>query len=258
MSEPPVDADAFNAFEAAVWENQVVGYEDFFGPITSRLAGPLLDAAEVGRDTRVLDVATGPGHIAASAAERGAFVLGVDIAEGMISLARRLHPQLDFLCGDAEGLPFADRSFNAVVARGENGFVLAHPALCGRVVAWTARWDRPTLRDDPPAAAGCAAADTRGVRSNRSAIPGRRRAGASGVGETRLRPQAAVRSISTTAACRRPAALVLARPGGVPAVSMSGRRVELIIARNLVSSLELAAFIVDDEGVVRFFNDSAG
>jgi PAS domain-containing protein len=39
---------------------------------------------------------------------------------------------------------------------------------------------------------------------------------------------------------------------------MSGRRVELIIARNLISSLELAALIVDDEGVVRFFNDSAG
>src|SRR3954470_10547899 len=39
---------------------------------------------------------------------------------------------------------------------------------------------------------------------------------------------------------------------------MSGPRVEVIIARNLISSLELAAFIVDDEGVVRFFNDAAG
>src|SRR3954469_20200810 len=83
MGKPPVDADAFNAFEAAGWEKQVSGYEDFFGPITTRLVGPLLDAAEVGRGARVLDVASGPGYVAAAAAERGAVVIGVDIAEGM-------------------------------------------------------------------------------------------------------------------------------------------------------------------------------
>src|SRR4051794_1714706 len=96
MNKPPVDADAFNAFEAAGWEQQVSGYEDFFGPITTRLVGPLLDAAEVGRGTRVLDVASGPGYVATAAAERGASVLGVDIAEEMVSPARRRHPHLDF------------------------------------------------------------------------------------------------------------------------------------------------------------------
>ena len=105
MSQAPVDADAFNAFEAAGWEQQVSGYEDFFGPITRRLVGPLLDVAGVDRGARVLDVASGPGYVAAAAAERGAFVIGVDIADGMISLARRLHPQLDFRLGNAEALP---------------------------------------------------------------------------------------------------------------------------------------------------------
>ena len=57
MSKPSVDADAFNAFEAAGWERQVAGYEQFFGPITTRLAGPLLDDAQVGEGARVLDVA---------------------------------------------------------------------------------------------------------------------------------------------------------------------------------------------------------
>jgi SAM-dependent methyltransferase len=122
MTEPTVDADAFNAFEAAGWEKQVSGYEDFFGPITTRLADPLLDAARVGRGSHVLDVASGPGYVAAAAAERGASVIGVDIAEGMISLARRLHPQLDFRLGNAEALPFPDGSFDAVVA----SFVLLH------------------------------------------------------------------------------------------------------------------------------------
>jgi SAM-dependent methyltransferase len=135
MTEPTVDADAFNAFEAAGWEKQVSGYEDFFGPITTRLADPLLDAAEVDRGAYVLDVASGPGYVAAAAAERGASVIGVDIAEGMISLARRLHPKLDFRLGNAEALPFPDGSFDAVVAN----FVLLHVGRPERATAEFAR-----------------------------------------------------------------------------------------------------------------------
>jgi SAM-dependent methyltransferase len=48
--------------------------------------------------------------------------VGVDIAEGMLAVARRDHPQLDFRPGDAESLPFADASFDAVVG----AFVLNH------------------------------------------------------------------------------------------------------------------------------------
>jgi SAM-dependent methyltransferase len=122
MTEPTLDADAFNAFEAAGWQRQAAGYDDFFGPITMRLIEPLLDAAEVGRGARLLDVASGPGYVAAKAAERGASVGGVDIAEAMISLAHRLHPELEFRSGDAEALPFPDGSFDAVVGN----FVMLH------------------------------------------------------------------------------------------------------------------------------------
>ena len=116
MTDQKVDADAFKTFEAAGWEQHADGYEDFFAPISTRLVDPLLDDASVGSGTRVLDVASGPGFVAARAAERGALVVGVDIAEAMVALARRLHPQLDFRRGDAEALPFADESFDAVVA----------------------------------------------------------------------------------------------------------------------------------------------
>jgi ubiquinone/menaquinone biosynthesis C-methylase UbiE len=122
MAEPTVDAEAFNAFEAAGWQRQAAGYDDFFGPITTRLVDALLDAAEVDRGTRLLDVASGPGYVAARAAERGAAVVGLDIAEAMLALARRLHPQLDFRPGNAEALPFEDGSFDAVVGN----FVLLH------------------------------------------------------------------------------------------------------------------------------------
>ena len=65
MGIPPVDLDAFDAFEAAGWEERAVAYERFFAPIADRVVGPLLDAASVGAGTRVLDVATGPGWVAA-------------------------------------------------------------------------------------------------------------------------------------------------------------------------------------------------
>jgi hypothetical protein len=72
VGNPAVDPDAFDAFEAAGWEEKAVAYERFFGVITDRVVAPLLAAASVGVGTRVLDVATGPGWVAARAAERGA------------------------------------------------------------------------------------------------------------------------------------------------------------------------------------------
>jgi len=62
-----------------------------------------------------LDVATGPGWVAAQAAGRGASVVGVDVAEAMIARARSAHPGLEFRQADAHELPFADASFDAVV-----------------------------------------------------------------------------------------------------------------------------------------------
>jgi SAM-dependent methyltransferase len=43
MSGSTVDADAFNAFEAAGWETTAAGYDDFFGQITPRVVEPLLE-----------------------------------------------------------------------------------------------------------------------------------------------------------------------------------------------------------------------
>lgn len=122
MAPPAVDPDAFNAFEAAGWEQRAHDYDRFLGSITTRLVDPLLDAAAVETGTRVLDVATGPGYVAARAAQRGASVVGVDVAGAMVALARRLHPGLDVREADAQALPFEGDSFDAVVAN----FLILH------------------------------------------------------------------------------------------------------------------------------------
>ena len=110
-----IDADAFNAFEAAGWETRAETYSAHWAALTSRLSDPLLDAVGAGPGMRLLDVACGPGHLAARAADRGATSVGVDIAEAMIGLARQRFPQADFRQADAQSLPFPDGSFGAVV-----------------------------------------------------------------------------------------------------------------------------------------------
>lgn len=144
-------AEAFKAYEAESWSAQAGTYGGLTGAITSRLAESLLDAAGVHSDERVLDVATGPGYVAERAAARGARVLGIDIAEGMLELARQRVAGIELLRADAEELPFDSASFDAVVG----GFVINHLPDPQRALAEAARvlvsggqvafsvWDRP-------------------------------------------------------------------------------------------------------------------
>jgi ubiquinone/menaquinone biosynthesis C-methylase UbiE len=111
-----IDADAFDAFEAAGWDATAVQYDHYWPALTSRLSDPLLDAVGAGPGTRLLDVACGPGYLTGRAVERGAQAVGVDIAEPMVTLARRHFPRAEFRQGDAQALPFPDESFDAVVS----------------------------------------------------------------------------------------------------------------------------------------------
>jgi SAM-dependent methyltransferase len=124
------DTQAFKSFEHQGWVAVAGRYESVFGPLTRQAIEPLLDAAGVRSGVRVLDVACGPGHLAGAAALRGAVATGTDFSPTMIAEARRHHPGLAFREGDAEALPFGDRSFDAVVI----GFGMLHFAAPERAV----------------------------------------------------------------------------------------------------------------------------
>src|SRR5437762_5625370 len=110
-----IDTEAFRAFEDDGWQHAAEHYIDAFGTVTIQAAGPLLDAAGAGAGMPVLDVATGPGFVAAAAAARGAHAVGLDFSAAMIAAAAHRHPRLAFREGDAEALPFDPGSFDAVV-----------------------------------------------------------------------------------------------------------------------------------------------
>jgi len=69
----------------------------------------------------LLDVGTGPGIVAFLLAELGHRVTAMDFSEAMLANAIRNNKALgldvDFRKGDAENLPFEDKTFDAVVSR---------------------------------------------------------------------------------------------------------------------------------------------
>lgn len=79
-----------------------------------------LDRLQIAPNTRMLDVGCGAGQIAIPAARAGIDVTGVDIASNLIEQARArakadgVDAQFDE--GDAEMLPYRDRSFDLVVS----------------------------------------------------------------------------------------------------------------------------------------------
>ena len=79
-------------------------------------AETLVDAAAVAAGDRVLDVACGTGNAAALAVARGASVVGVDAAEGLVALAREAVPEGEFHVGRAEDLPVANAAFDVALS----------------------------------------------------------------------------------------------------------------------------------------------
>jgi len=115
MSSRLLDTSCFRSFEHDGWQSAAHRYHEAFGELTGQSVTALLDAVGAGRGMRLLDVASGPGYVAAAAAERGAEVVGIDFSAAMVAQARQKYPDIEFREGDAEALPFPDRRFEAVV-----------------------------------------------------------------------------------------------------------------------------------------------
>lgn len=103
-------------FENEVWSRCAPTYMDTFGALAAEAIGPLLDSTGVSQGSRVLDVGTGPGIVAAAVVARGGEVIGIDFSETMLAEARRRYPEIEFRQASADELPFAGDTFDAVVS----------------------------------------------------------------------------------------------------------------------------------------------
>jgi SAM-dependent methyltransferase len=96
-------------------------YQDQIVPaLMEEWAPRVAAAADIRAGQRVLDVACGTGVLTRAAAIRAGptgTVTGLDLSPRMLAIAEGLSPDLEWHEGNAESLPFADASFDAVVSQ---------------------------------------------------------------------------------------------------------------------------------------------
>lgn len=113
-------------------------YESKFVPaMFGEWAPHLVEIAGVSAGQAVLDVACGTGVVARAAAERvetTGSVIGVDLNDAMLTVARRLRPDIEWHQGDVAALPFPDGEFDAALCQSAM-FFFPDPAQALREMA---------------------------------------------------------------------------------------------------------------------------
>jgi ubiquinone/menaquinone biosynthesis C-methylase UbiE len=112
-----VDFNAIKIRQQATWAS---GDFSVIGTTLQIVGESLCEAADVSAGERVLDVACGNGNATLAAARRFAHATGVDYVPSLLAnaaaRARADGLVVELREGDAEELPFADASFDAVVS----------------------------------------------------------------------------------------------------------------------------------------------
>ena len=112
-----LDLAAVKARQQATWASG-----DFaeIATLIVSVAERLVDEADLRAGSTVLDVATGSGNAAIAAARLGAVVSGIDYVPALLERGRERaaaeRVTVDLRDGDAEEIPFSDRSFDASVS----------------------------------------------------------------------------------------------------------------------------------------------
>jgi len=111
---PLEEERAYYSFQRRAWALFAPFYDAVVFPF-AKLREEVAAMVDVPVSGRVLDVATGTGEQAFAFARRGRDVVGIDMSEAMLRIARRKnrYPNVTLELADASALPFVDGSFDA-------------------------------------------------------------------------------------------------------------------------------------------------
>ena len=137
-SAPTIDLAAVKTRQQATWASgDYAEIATLIVPVAERLT----DTADLQAGSRVLDVASGSGNAAIAAARLGGVVTGIDYVPSLLergrerAAAERL--DVDFRPGDAEEIPFADESFDAVTSVFGSMFAPDHRRAAAEIIRVT-------------------------------------------------------------------------------------------------------------------------
>jgi len=85
-----------------------------YKPLDRALLSAVIEQTAAGAP--IADVGCGPGHVTNWLRRHGATAVGVDLSSGMVDLARRTFPLVEFRQGDLRALPADDGEWGAAVA----------------------------------------------------------------------------------------------------------------------------------------------
>lgn len=94
-----------------------LGYDNFMGRFSTRLAPVFADFAGIDAGHRVLDVGAGTGALTAELVRRDAVVAAVEPSPEFAATLQKRFPDVDARQGAAEDLPWPDESFDAALAQ---------------------------------------------------------------------------------------------------------------------------------------------
>ncbi|WP_285358009.1 class I SAM-dependent methyltransferase [Pseudomonas sp. lyk4-R2A-10] len=113
----PIDLTALKERQRVAWAS---GDYAVIGTTLQIVGETLAEACDLRCDEEVLDVAAGNGNATLAAARRGCLVTSTDYVAALLERgqdrARAEHLDVTFQVADAEALPFADSSFDAVLS----------------------------------------------------------------------------------------------------------------------------------------------
>ena len=131
-----IGVQTHNERTAAVWSAGGEGYDAISRGIADAIEH-CVQRLDPRPGERILDLATGTGWTSRVVARRGADVVGVDIADGLLEVARAKAEAaslpIEYEVGDAESLPFEDGEFDAVVSTFGVMFASRHEAAAGEL-----------------------------------------------------------------------------------------------------------------------------
>lgn len=116
-TQPTPEMDALKGRLKSTWESGDYG---IFAKYLEPGALEFFDRLKIPAGTKLLDVACGAGQLTIPAAKRGINVTGLDLAQNLVDQANQRAKaeglKVEIRQGDAEALPFADASFDAVMS----------------------------------------------------------------------------------------------------------------------------------------------